>query len=158
MVGVGKRTAVTSPKPAYASSSRHIRISTPRISREQKKKRQDHDLTGGSKGSHHEPLVLSKGLQPLTPHRFSIRHNDPSRPGIVNEYDLNSAVYTTCANRISWSGVRAVSGMFRIARKFCTAASYNGDTAKGLYRMSSEPHPASVVYPLDTDTVHRWTA
>jgi len=33
---------------------------------ESKKKRQDHDLTGGSKGSHREPLVPSKGLQPLT--------------------------------------------------------------------------------------------
>ena len=39
-----------------------------RESLERKKKRQDHDLTGGSKGSHYEPPVPSKGLQPLTLH------------------------------------------------------------------------------------------
>ena len=93
-----------------------------------------------------------------TSHHFPIRHNDPGRPDMVNRYDLNSTVYTTCANCINWSGVRAVSGMFRIARKFRAVASDSGDTAKGLYRMSSELHPASVVCPSDTNAVHRWTA
>ena len=63
-----------------------------------------------------------------TSHQFSIRHNDPNRPGIVIKYDLNSAVYTTCANRISWSGVKAVSGMLGISLKSSTVASDNGET------------------------------
>ena len=32
------------------------------------KMRQDHNLIDGSEGSHHEPLVPSKGLRPLTLH------------------------------------------------------------------------------------------
>ena len=63
-----------------------------------------------------------------TSHQFSIRHSDPNRPGIVNKYDLNNAVYTTCANRISWSGVKAVSGMLGISLKSSTVASDSGET------------------------------
>ena len=62
-----KRTVVTNPKLEHASSSHYTRISTPRISVERKKS-QDHGLSLTSKWNHHEPLVPSKGLQPLTLH------------------------------------------------------------------------------------------
>ena len=93
-----------------------------------KKKRQDHDPTRASKENRQTSRSFNRVSTSDTSHQFSIRHNDPSRPGIVNRYDLNSAVYTTCANRMSWSGVKAVSGMLGIPLKSSTVASDSGET------------------------------
>jgi len=89
VAGVGKLTAVINPKPAHVPSSCYTGISTPRISAEQKETsgpRSHRWVEGESPGTSRS---LKRALTSDTSHRFSIRHNDPNRPGIVNRYDLN---------------------------------------------------------------------
>ena len=68
---------------------------------EQKKKRQGRNPHRAERGSPRTSRSLKRASTSDTSHQFSIRHSDPSKPGIVSRYDLNNAVYTTCANRIS---------------------------------------------------------
>jgi len=92
-----------------------------------------------------EPPRTSRSLKRAstsnTSYQFSIRHNDPNRSGVVSKYDLSDAVYTTCANRINWSGVRAVNGMLGIAFKSSAVASDSSETLRrglpNVFRMQS---------------------
>jgi len=129
MVGARKRTVATNPKLERASSSHCTGISTPRISTKRKVKRVPGPRSRRAGGElPRTSRSLKRASTSDTSHQFSIRHSDPNKPGIVNKYDLNNAVYTTCANRISWSGVRVVSGMLGISLKSSTVASDSGET------------------------------
>jgi len=129
MADIIERTVVTNPELEHASSSRYTRISTLKISSEKKKETSRlKSRRNVERGSPRTSRSLKRASTSDTSHQFSIRHNDPNRPGIVNRYDLNNAVYTTWANRISWSGVNVVSGMLGIPLKSSTVASDNGGT------------------------------